>query len=109
MPGGKAVALDLMNRVSAPRWVAEDQTGVSWPMSATPGRWRVLAGSFAEQWRMACSKSSGASQQLGQVRGPSSSQDGRARRELLPDLIWCRRPASNLERPIKGWGFSEGR
>jgi len=36
MPGGKAVAVDRMKRVSAPKRVAEDQTGASGPSSETP-------------------------------------------------------------------------
>jgi len=57
---------------------------------------------------MACSNVSGAFWQLGQVVGVSLSVEGWARRYLFPDLIWCRRPAENLSRPINGWGFSEG-
>jgi len=36
MPGGKAVAVDLMKRARAPRKAAEDQMGASGPMSRTP-------------------------------------------------------------------------
>jgi len=36
MPGGKAVAVDLMKRARAPRKAAEDQMGVSGPMLRTP-------------------------------------------------------------------------
>jgi len=36
MPGGKAVAVELMNRARAPSSGAEDQTGASGPMSETP-------------------------------------------------------------------------
>jgi len=36
MPGGKAVAVDLINRESAPRRAAEDHTGASGPSSVTP-------------------------------------------------------------------------
>ena len=36
MPGGKAVAVDLMNGVRAPKWAAEDQTGASGSNSVTP-------------------------------------------------------------------------
>jgi len=36
MPGGKAVAVDLMKRVRAPRRAAEDQTGASGPSAETP-------------------------------------------------------------------------
>jgi len=35
MPGGKAVAVALMKRVSAPHRLAEDQTGASGPSSVT--------------------------------------------------------------------------
>ena len=35
MPGGKAVAVDLMKRARAPTRAAEDQTGASGPMSRT--------------------------------------------------------------------------
>jgi len=80
MPGGKAPAVDLMNRERAPNRAAEDQTGASGPMSRTPWRWRDLAGSLAEEWRMACSNVSGAPWQLGQVVGRSLSQEGWAQR-----------------------------
>jgi len=36
IPGGKAVAVDLMKRTSAPSRAAEDQTGASGPSSVTP-------------------------------------------------------------------------
>jgi len=36
MPGGRAVAVDLMKRASASKRAAEDQTGASGPMSRTP-------------------------------------------------------------------------
>jgi len=36
MPGGKAVAVDLMKWDSAPKRAAEDQTGASGPSSETP-------------------------------------------------------------------------
>jgi len=36
MPGGKAVAVDLTKRASAPKRAAEDQTGASGPSSVTP-------------------------------------------------------------------------
>jgi len=36
MPGGKAVAVARMKRVSAPNTAAEDQTGASGPSSVTP-------------------------------------------------------------------------
>jgi len=36
MPGGKAVAVDLIKRGRAPRRAAEDQKGASGPMSRTP-------------------------------------------------------------------------
>ena len=36
MPGGKAVAVDLIKRVSEPRRAAEDHTGASGPISDTP-------------------------------------------------------------------------
>jgi len=36
MPGGKAVAVALINWARAPRRAAEDQTGASVPMSRTP-------------------------------------------------------------------------
>jgi len=36
MPGGKAVAVDLMKRLSAPKRGAEDQTGALGPSSETP-------------------------------------------------------------------------
>jgi len=80
MPVGKAEAVDLMNRVSPPRRAIEDHTGVSGPSSVTPRRWRILAGLFAKQWRMAWSKVSGASWQLGQVGRAVSSHDGWPRR-----------------------------
>ena len=35
MPGGKAVAVARMKRVSAPNRLAEDQTGASGPSSVT--------------------------------------------------------------------------
>jgi len=36
MPGGKAVAVDLIKRERAPRRAAVDQTGASGPSSVTP-------------------------------------------------------------------------
>jgi len=36
MPGGKAVAVDLMKRARVPRRAAEDYTGASGPTSRTP-------------------------------------------------------------------------
>jgi len=36
IPGGKAVAVDLIKRMSTPRRAAEDQTGASGPISETP-------------------------------------------------------------------------
>jgi len=36
MPGGKAVAVDLMKRARAPKRAAEDQTGASGSISRTP-------------------------------------------------------------------------
>jgi len=36
MPGGKAVAVEVMKRLSAPSRGTEDQTGASGPMSETP-------------------------------------------------------------------------
>jgi len=36
MPGGKAVAVDLMKRARPPNRAAKDQTGSSGPMSRTP-------------------------------------------------------------------------
>ena len=36
MPGGKAVAVDLINRARAPKRAAEHHTGASAPMSRTP-------------------------------------------------------------------------
>ena len=36
MPWGKAVAVDVMKRVSAPKRAAEDQTGASGLMSESP-------------------------------------------------------------------------
>ena len=36
MPGGKAVAVDLMRQARAPRRAAENETGASGPMSRTP-------------------------------------------------------------------------
>jgi len=80
MPRGKAVALDFMKRARALRRAADDQTGASEPTSRNPCRWRVLEGSLAQQWRMACSKVSGALRHLGQVAGTSLSQAGWARR-----------------------------
>ena len=80
MPGGKAVAVELMKRLGAPSKGAEDQTGASGPMSETPRRWWALAGPLAWQRSMAYSKVSGASSQLGQVVGASSLQEGCARR-----------------------------
>jgi len=76
MPGGKAVAVQLMKRLRAPSREAEDQTGASGPLSETPGRWRALAGPLVGQWSMACSKISGAFSHLGQVVGGSSLQEG---------------------------------
>jgi len=36
MPGGKALAVDLMKPARAPRRAAEDQMGALGPMSRTP-------------------------------------------------------------------------
>jgi len=36
MPGGKGVAVELMNRARATSREADDQTGASGPMSGTP-------------------------------------------------------------------------
>ena len=36
IPGGKAVAVDLIKRARAPRRAPEDKTGASGPMSWTP-------------------------------------------------------------------------
>ena len=70
------MAVDLKKRASAPRRAAEDQTGASGPNSVSPSRWRFVAGVLAGHWRMACSKVSQSSRQLGQVVGAGLSQEG---------------------------------
>ena len=50
------MAVELMKRARAPKREAEDHARASGAMSETRGRLRYLAGSFAEQRRMACSK-----------------------------------------------------
>jgi len=108
MPRGKALAVHLKKWARMPRKAAEDQMGASGPTWTIPGRWRVLAGSLAEEWRMAWSNVSRALSPLGQVVRASLSQAGWAQRSHFPDLSWWMRAAENLSSPINRWGLSKG-
>jgi len=58
---------------------------------------------------MAYLKVCGASEHNRQdVSASGSSREGCAARQLFPERIWCILPATNLPKPMKGWGRVEG-
>jgi len=70
MTEGEAVAVELLKPAKTPKRGADDDTGVSRPLSLNPIRLPVLASLLAGQRRMACARVSADSMQLGQVVGP---------------------------------------
>ena len=81
MSGGKAVRVAVMKRPSACVRVLSDHRGLSSSSEVTSPSRRVLLRVLSGQWRIACSKVSGAEPHRGQASwGSSLHQEGCAAR-----------------------------
>ena len=69
MSGGNPVAVEMINLARKAMRCSEDQMGESASSESSPGRCSTFWREWDLQWRISCSKVSGAARHLGQMEG----------------------------------------